>query len=94
MHGDYFVQDYTKVQVLYDPVNESPRYLERMTGIPTIRDFNELQNIMHQYRRTWIVAVPHGLFTRLSGYEITDYIYKYGKVVYESYDARIYLLQS
>jgi hypothetical protein len=94
MQGDYFVQDYTKIQVLFDPVNDSPRYLERMTGIPTIRNFNELKNILNQHRRTWIVAVPHGLFSRLSGYEIMEYICEHGKVVYESYDARIYLLQS
>jgi hypothetical protein len=65
-----------------------------MTGIPVIRSFDELKNILNQHRRIWIVAVPHGLFARLVGYEIIDYIYKYGKVVYESYDARIYLLQS
>jgi hypothetical protein len=94
MLGAHFVQDYTKRQVLYDPVDDSPRYLERMTGISAIRNFDELQDVLNRHRRTWIVAVPHSVFAFLSGPEIAGYVNKHGKVVYESYDARIYLLQS
>jgi hypothetical protein len=92
--GDYYAQDYTKRQVLFDPVDDSPRYLERMTGISVIRGVGELHPILNAYRRVWIVPVPHGVFAFLSGSEIMKYISQYGRVVYESYDARIYLLQS
>jgi hypothetical protein len=92
--GDYFVQDYTKRQVLLNPVDESSRYLERMSGIAVIRGADELQPILSAHKRVWIVAVPNGLFASLSGPTITNYISKYGKVVYESYDARVYLLET
>jgi hypothetical protein len=48
---------------------------------------------MNGNRRTWIVAVPYSLFLFISGHDIADYINKYGKVAFESYDARVYLLQ-
>jgi Dolichyl-phosphate-mannose-protein mannosyltransferase len=92
--SDYFVQDYTKRQVLYDPIDESSRYLDKMMGIPVIRSFEELQGVFSKHRRIWIVAVPSSIFGLLSGPEIMGYVSKYGRVVYESYDARIYLLQS
>jgi hypothetical protein len=91
--GDYYIQDYTKRQVLFDPVDSSPRYLERMTGLPVIRDIDDFQYVLSLYRKTWIVAAPYEVFSFLSGSEIVKYSRKHGRVVYESYDARIYLLQ-
>ena len=68
--------------------------MERTPGTQVIGGFEELQSVINAYHRTWIVAAPFGLFSFLFGPDITHYINKYGKVVYESYDARIYLLQS
>jgi hypothetical protein len=92
--GDYFVQDYTKRQVLLDPIDDSTRYLERMTGIAVIRGDDDFRSVINMHRRIWIIAAPSGVFSFLSGPEVMEYVSKYGKVVYESYEAKIYLLES
>jgi hypothetical protein len=94
LESQYFVQTYTMRQVFYDPSELSQRYLERIVGNPVIRTFDELQSIMSNYRRVWLITVPYSIFLRLSGPEIVKYVQKEGKVVYESYNARIYLLKS
>jgi Dolichyl-phosphate-mannose-protein mannosyltransferase len=90
----YYAQDYTIRQVFYDPSEFSPMYLEKIAGKPTLTDINELREALSNHRRTWIVAAPHNIFTLLLGSEMTELINKWGKVVYESYNAKIYLLQS
>jgi hypothetical protein len=92
--SQYFVQTYTMRQAFYDPSEFSPRYLERVVGNPVIRTLDELKSITSNYRRVWLVTVPYSIFLRLSGSEIMTYVQKEGKVVYESYNARIYLLKS
>jgi hypothetical protein len=94
VESQYFVQTYTMRQVFYDPSELSTRYLERIVGAPVIRTFDELKDITSNYRKVWLVTVPYSIFLRLSGQDIAKYIQKEGKVVYESYNARIYLLKS
>ena len=94
MSGDYFVQDYAKRQVLFDPIDDSVRYLERMMGIALIRGVDDFRSVINMHRRVWIVAAPYGVFSSLSGPEVIEYVSKYGRIVYESYDAKIYLLES
>jgi len=93
IEGNYFIEDYAKRQVFYDPVNELPRYLEKTSGIITIKDITDLSTILSEYRRIWIVATPYSIFTLISGPDAISYVSKHAKVVYESYDARVYLLK-
>lgn len=88
----YFVEHYTTRQVVYDPSESSPRYLERIVGVPVLRNASDLQEVLATRHRTWVLAVPYTLFTLLSGSEVISYLEQQGKVVYESYNARIYLI--
>jgi hypothetical protein len=94
IESHYFVQNYTIQQVFYDPSEASPMYLEKIKGKPTLTDINKLLQALSNHRRTWIVAVPYSLFPLFMGPEMAGYVNTWGKVVYESYNARIYLLQS
>jgi dolichyl-phosphate-mannose-protein mannosyltransferase len=94
IEAHYFVQDYTFRQVLYDPSEFSLLYLERTAGKPTLSDFNAFREALSSHRRTWVVAVPYGVLQLLFGSDIVEFIDKWGRVVYESYNARIYLLGS
>lgn len=92
--SQYFMQIYTMRQVLYDPSERSPRYLERIVGNPVIRDFYEFQEVLSSYRRIWLLAVPESIFMRLSGAEVRNYIQRIGAVAYESYNAKVYLIEN
>jgi hypothetical protein len=94
IEGQYFVESYAKRQVFYDPAGSSPFYLETIEGKPVLRNLEELRDVLHRYRKTWFVAVPYVSFYYLSGQEIMKYVEERGKVVYESYSARVYLLES
>jgi len=94
LESDYYVQDFTFRQVLYDPSEFSPLYLEKVAGKPTFTDLNALCETISKHRRVWIVSVPDSALPLLMGAEIKRYIEKWGEVVYESYNARIYLLQN
>jgi hypothetical protein len=94
LESQYFVQTYTIRQVFYDPSESSPRYLERIVGNPIIRDFSDLQGVLSNYRRIWVIAVPESIFIRMSSQEIRKYLQNRGSVVYESYNAKVYLIQS
>jgi len=91
--GDYFVEDYTKRQIFFDPIGNFPRYLEKTFGLPSISSSLELTNVLSKYRRIWVVTAPYSIFAILSGHDVIDYIRKYANVAYESYDTRVYLLQ-
>ncbi len=89
----FFVQIYTMRQVFYNPSETSPRYLERIIGNPVIRDFDELHSLLTHYKRVWFIAIPDSIFIRMSGPEIRNYIQKNGRVAYESYNAKVYVLE-
>lgn len=94
IRSDFFVEAYPMRQALYDPSQASPRYLERIAGVPVLRNLQELAEALHQQRRTWIVAAPYGRFVFMVREEMFAYVRQRARVVYESYDARIYLLES
>jgi hypothetical protein len=80
-------------QVFYDLSEQSSRYLERIVGNPVIRDFDEFLEVLDNHKRIWLIAVPDSIFMRMSGPEIRKYVQKNGKVRYESYNAKVYLLE-
>jgi hypothetical protein len=93
IQSHYYIQHYTFRLVFYDPSEVSPMYIEKVAGKPTVTDIKGLQEVLSKSRRSWVVAVPGDHFAFLVGPKMMDYIVKRGRVVYESYNAKIYLLQ-
>jgi hypothetical protein len=94
IESHYYAQNFTMRQIFYDISESSPMYLEKIAGKPTLAGINELRETLSHHRRAWIVAAPYSLFPFLVGPDMAAYINKWGRVVYESYNARVYLLQS
>jgi hypothetical protein len=93
INSQYYLEHYAIRQVLFDPSGSTPRYLERIEGVPVVRNLGELNEVINHSRRTWIVAIPYSISTILVGPEIKQYINKVGRVAYESYNSRVYLLE-
>ncbi len=89
---DYFLQSITARQVLYDITEENPMYLERTIGKPVLRGVSEFNDIASRYQKMWVFAIPYTSFQKLTDKNIQEYLAKNGRVVYESYNARIYLI--
>jgi hypothetical protein len=94
IEAQYYAQYYTIRQVFYDPLELSAMYLDKIAGKPTLTDVNALREVLSNHRRIWFVAVPYNVFPLLLGPDMKELIDKWGKVVYESYKARVYLLQN
>jgi len=90
--SQYFAEIYASRQVFYDPSEFSPRFLEKTIGLPIIRRTDEFREVLNRNRRIWIMAVPTQMFSFLGGHDIGEYVKQHGDVLYESYNAKIYLI--
>jgi hypothetical protein len=86
-----FLQTYTDRQIYYDVSEASGRYIDKFMGSPVIRSYAELRNVLDRHRRAWIVAAPYSAFESNDDKATIDYIVKGSKIVYESYETKVYL---
>ncbi len=93
IQSDYFVETYPRRQLMLDPRGETPRYIERNIGTPTLTSLAELERVAAEPGRIWIVAVPYSLLYYYAGREVHGWIAQRARVAHESYDARVYVLQ-
>jgi Dolichyl-phosphate-mannose-protein mannosyltransferase len=93
LKGDFFLDALLSKKVTYDDTLTEPVFIEKFRGYPTLRSLTELQEVTHRGRRTWIVFVPSGALTKLSTPEILEYLDKNAKVVFESYRAKVFLIE-
>jgi hypothetical protein len=93
LKGDYYLDALLGKKVTYEETLAEPAYIEKFRGYPVVRSLTELQEITHRAPRTWIVFVPAGSFTKLSSPEVLEYLSKNAKVVFESYRAKVYLIE-
>jgi hypothetical protein len=91
--SQYFTEIYASRQTFYDPSEFSPRFLEKTTGLPTIRTADEFREVLSPNRRIWIMAVPDKMFSSLAGRAVVEYIQQHGNVIYESYNAMVYIVK-
>lgn len=71
--------------------DQPTRFIDKFLGNPAITNFHELENVAAQYNRIWFISAPQRLLDVANDEQTTAYITKNFKVVYESYDARVYL---
>ncbi len=91
--GDYFIQVLPRRPVLFDAQSGSPRLIERNIGTPTLTSLADLQEVSARSGRVWIVAVPYSLLYFYGGRSMHEWIADNARVMHESYDARLYLLE-
>lgn len=89
--GDYFIQEYTMQKLVFDQKSRLPFYLEKYAGKPALRSLEELQDMLNQHRRVWIVAAPYKPISDILSDKILDYIDSHMELVAETFDAKLFL---
>jgi dolichyl-phosphate-mannose-protein mannosyltransferase len=89
--GDYFLTTLLAKRMLYDTMRGVPRFTDRFSGNPVIRDMAEFQDVLNRGKRVWIIAVPTGSFANINDPALAKLLVQRGEVVYESYNAQVFL---
>jgi hypothetical protein len=87
----YYLQSYTDRQILYDVSEKSKGYLDKYVGNMVVRNIQELQYILNNYKRVFILAAPYPAFQESNDNAIKDYIEKSTRIIQEGYKTRIYI---
>ena len=91
--GDYFVDTLFASKVIYNQELVDPRFSDKFSGLPTVRNLTELQEVTHRSRRTWVIFAPYSAFERLQSPDVIEYLDKNSKVVFESYRVKVLLVE-
>ena len=89
--SDYYLQENTLRQIIYDVSESSHGYLDKYVGNKVIRNIEELQEVLNRHRRVWIEAVAYYPFVRLNSGPTLEYLFKNTKLVFETYNGKVYL---
>jgi hypothetical protein len=92
MTGDYFLNTLFSSKVGYQ-LFEEPRFADKFLGLPVIRNATELREVVNRAGRAWVMFVPYSSFERLNSPAALDYIHQNSKAEFESYRAKVYLIQ-
>ncbi len=91
--GDYFLNTLFASRVSYNQELVEPRMADKFSGLPTIRSLTELLEVTHRGGRIWLIDAPYSTSTKLQSPDVAEYLDKNSKVVFESYRAKVLLVQ-
>ncbi len=83
---------YTKA-VVYDGSHEVPYFVDKLGGVPSLQSLEDLEDVRTHSSRVWLVLVP-SFVADTQNPQIMKYLAKCQRVVFESYRARVILLES
>ncbi|HWP45758.1 MAG TPA: glycosyltransferase family 39 protein [Candidatus Limnocylindrales bacterium] len=89
--SDAFLESFTTLIVVYAEQGKDFILQDKSIGVPSLIGLRDLKDAVNQHQRVWIAAVPNSMFNKLNTPEVLNYINTNFKVVYESYNAKIYL---
>ena len=93
MPGDYFLDTLLGSKVPYNQLLAQPRFVDKFAGLPVVRNLTELREVVYRSRRTWIIFAPYSSFEKLSNPNVLDYLDKNAKVEFETYRAKVLLVE-
>ena len=91
--GDYFLDTLFSSKVPYNQLLDEPRFVDKFGGLPVIRNLTELKDVVHRSGRAWVVFAPYASFEKLNSPAVVDYIHANSKAEFESYRAKVFLIQ-
>jgi len=91
--GDYFLDTLFSSKVPYNQLLVEPRFADKFGGLPVIRNLAELRDVVHRSGRAWIVFAPFASFEKLNNPAVLDYIHDNAKTQFESYRAKVFLIE-
>jgi len=91
--GNYFLNTLFSSKVPYNQLLEEPRFSDKFGSLPVIRNISELKEVVGRSGRAWVVFAPYASFEMLNSPAALDYIHEHGRTVFESYRAKIFLIE-
>jgi len=91
--GDYFLDTLLGSKVPYMHNLVEPRFVDKFSGLPAIRNLTELLEVTHRARRTWVIFAPYSSFHKLSAPNVNEYLDNNAKSEFESYRVKVLLVQ-
>jgi len=92
--GDYFLDTLFSSKVPYDWEFDQPRFMDKFAGLPVIRNATEFRDVVNRHGRAWVMFIPYASFERLNSPAVLDYLHEYSKTEFESYRAKVFLIQA
>jgi hypothetical protein len=92
-NGDYFLDTILGVKSPYSQLLAEPRLVDKFTGLPVVRNLTELREVVSRSHRTWIIFAPYSSFEKMNNYNVLDYLDQNAKVQFESYRAKVMLVE-
>lgn len=90
LKGDYFLQTVVAGSIFYQE-KSMPFYTDKWVANPVLRDRNDLDEVLHNNERVWLVATPDGASKLSIGDDLYSFFEKNATVVMETEDGRLYL---
>ena len=93
MSGDYTLDTLLGAKTGYNHLLSEPRFVDKFAGLPVVRNITEFREVVAPAHRTWVVFAPYASFEKLSSPSVLDYLGQMGKVEFESYRAKVMLIE-
>ena len=93
MPGDYSMDTLLGTKTGYNQLLPEPRFIDKFAGLPVIRNITELREIISPAHRTWVVFAPYANVEKLESPSVLDYLHQTGKIEFESYRAKVMLVE-
>jgi hypothetical protein len=93
MPGDYVLDTLLGTKTGYNHLLAEPRFVDKFAGLPVVRNLTELREVVSPAHRTWVVFAPYANLEKLSSPSVLDYLGQNGKIEFESYRAKVMLVQ-
>ncbi|MBV9659401.1 MAG: glycosyltransferase family 39 protein [Verrucomicrobia bacterium] len=90
--GGHFLNSLLVQQITYETLSGSSFYRDKFVGNPVIRNVNELKDVVTRAPRTWVIQAPLQ-FAHLNEPDVLAYFNRHGRVVFESYNAKVLLVE-
>ena len=77
----------------YNQLLKEPRFVDKFGGVAIVRNLTELREVVSSAHRTWVIFAPYGNFEQLSDPAVLDYLNQTSKVKFETYRAKVLLVE-
>lgn len=91
--GHYFLNSQLGARIKYSERSGGGRYVDKFAGYPSLGSLGDLEDVVNRSGRTWVVFALYGGARRINSPEVLEYLDRYSRIMFESYDARVLLLE-
>jgi hypothetical protein len=79
--------------VPYNQLLPVPAFADKFGGLQVVRSLTEFEGVVNRAGRTWVIFAPYASFQKLNNPVVVDYIHEHAKTEFESYRAKVYLIE-